>query len=68
MTGPEQVPEAVADRGQIPGGIVGLLVALACVVVFVTGFLVGMPELSYFLAGAVVVGGGIATILHFLHR
>ncbi len=68
MKGPEQDPVAVMDKSPIPGGIVGILVALACVVVFVTGFLVGMPELSYFLAGAVVVGGAVATILHFSHR
>lgn len=68
MRGPEQDPTAVIDKTPIPGGIVGLLVALVCAAVFVTGFIVDMPELSYFLAGAVVVGGGIAAILHFPHR
>ncbi|HKV94285.1 MAG TPA: hypothetical protein VJW20_17180 [Candidatus Angelobacter sp.] len=60
MRGPEQVSEAVAEKAQIPGVVIGLLVALACAAIFVAGFLVGMPELSYFTAGAVIVGGAVA--------
>jgi hypothetical protein len=61
----EQNSEIAVGKAPIPGGIVGAIVAVVCLVIFVTGFLVGMPELSYFLAGAVVCGGVVATILHF---
>jgi hypothetical protein len=68
MRGPEQVSEAVTDKAPIPGVVIGLLVVLACAAIFVTGFLVGMPELSYFTVAAVIVGGAIAVILRFSHR
>jgi hypothetical protein len=64
----EQNSEIAVGKAPIPGGVAGIIAAIICLVVFVTGFLVGMPELSYFLAGAVAAGGAVATILHFSRR
>jgi len=63
----EQNSGIAVGKAPIPGGIVSVA-AIVCLVVFVTGFLVGMPELSYFLVGAVAAGGAVAAILHFLRR
>ncbi|HZI56523.1 MAG TPA: hypothetical protein VFF39_07095 [Verrucomicrobiae bacterium] len=54
--------------GGVAGGVAGGIAAIICLVLFVTGFLVDMPELSYFLVGAVAAGGAVATILHFSRR
>jgi len=64
----EQNSGTAVGKAPIPGGVVGVMAAIVCLVVFVTGFLVGMPELSYFLVGAVATGGAVATILHFSRR
>jgi hypothetical protein len=64
----EQNSGTAVGKAEIPGGVVGVIAAIVCLVVFVTGFLVGMPELSYFLVGAVAAGGVVATILHFSRR
>jgi hypothetical protein len=63
-----QNSEIAVDKALIPGGVAGGIAAIICLVLFVTGFLVGMPELSYFLVGAVAAGGAVATILHFSRR
>lgn len=61
----EQNSGIAVGKAPIPGGIVSVIAAIVCLVIFVTGFLVGMPELSYFLVGAVAAGGAVAAILHF---
>lgn len=68
MDGFGQNSEIAVGKAPIPGGIVGVIAAIVCLVIFVTGFIVGMPELSYFVVGAVAAGGVVATILHFLRR
>ncbi len=61
----EQRSDIAIGKGPIPGGLVTVIAAIVCLVVFVAGFLVGMPELSYFLVGALAAGGVVAVILHF---
>jgi len=43
----EQNSGIAMGKAPISGGIVSAITAIVCLVVFVTGFLVGMPELSY---------------------
>ena len=48
----------------VGGGFAGLVFTIGSAAIF----LIALPSLWYFLAGAVFLGVGIATILRFTHR
>ena len=48
----------------VGGGAAGLLVALASMLVF----LLGVPLIRYLFPAAVLVGSGVALVLHFTHH
>jgi len=51
-------------RIRMDGGFAGLLFTIGTMAVFLTG----LPLLWYPFVGALALGVGIATVLHFLHR
>ena len=62
----EGTPNPQINVSKIPGGagIAGALFALGGMLIF----LIGIPRFRVFLAAAIVVGCGIALILHFIRR
>lgn len=62
----EGIPNPQINVSKIPGGagIAGALFALGSMLIF----LVGIPRFRYFLVAAIIVGGGIALVLHFVRR
>ena len=58
------IPQINISKIAVGGGIAGLLFALSTVVIF----LVGIPMTRYMFPAAVVLGGGIALILHFMRH
>jgi hypothetical protein len=46
------------------GGFAGLVFTLGCMILF----LAGLPVLWYPFVAAIVLGGAIALILHYIHR
>ena len=63
MSNDIQNPQIDISKIVIGGGIGGALVAAATVLII----LLGLPELGYFLGGAIVLGSVIALTLHFAH-
>jgi hypothetical protein len=57
-------PTPNISKFTVGGGVAGLLTT----VIFVVIGLIGLPSTRWFLAGAVVLGGMIALVLHFAHR
>ena len=57
-------PGITINRIRFGGGFAGLLFTLGTMAIFLTG----LPLLWYPFVGAVALGAGIATVLHFLHR
>ena len=62
----DSAPTPQINVSRIPGGsgVAGALFAVISLVIF----LVGIPALRYFLLAAIVLGGGMALVLHFIHR
>jgi hypothetical protein len=56
-------PQINYSKLQIGGNIAGAVFALGAIAIGVTG----IPMVRYILPAAIVVGGGIALILHFAH-
>jgi hypothetical protein len=63
---PDSAPTPQINVSRIPGGsgVAGALFAVISLVIF----LVGIPALRYFLLAAIVLGGGMALVLHLMHR
>ena len=61
MTDETQNPQIDMSRIHIGSGVGGALAASASVLII----LLGLPELWYFLFGALAIGCGVALVLHF---
>jgi hypothetical protein len=59
-----QNPQINISKIPMGSGIGGALAAIASVLII----LLGLPELWYFLPGALAAGCGIALALHFVHH
>ncbi len=55
-------PQINVSKIQSGGGIAGTLFAALSVLIF----LVGIPAMRFFLPAAVVLGGGIAVVIHYI--
>ena len=62
----EGTPSPQINVSKIPGGggIAGALFAVISMVIF----LIGIPALRYMLPAAVVLGSGVALVLHFIRH
>jgi len=62
----EDTPKPQINVSKIPGGtgIAGALFAIGSMLIF----LVGVPRIRIFFVGAVILGAGIALVLHFIRR
>ena len=62
----EGTPNPQINISKIPGGtgIAGALFALGSMLIF----LIGVPRIRYFFIGTIILGGGIALVLRFVHR
>lgn len=60
---PEAAPNPQINVSKIPGGggVAGALFA----VISMTIFLIGIPALRFFLPAAILLGGGVAAVIHF---
>jgi hypothetical protein len=60
------VPRAEIDIARIPadGNIGGMLFAVGSTAIF----LIGIPEIRYIFPAAIVLGCGIALVLHFIRH
>ncbi len=56
-----QNPQINASKIPVSGGIAGAFCAVASMAIF----LIGIPVLRYLFPGAIVLGCGVALILHF---
>lgn len=57
-------PQINASRIPIGGGIAGAFCAAASMVIF----LIGIPVLRYLFPAAVILGCGVAIVLHFMRH
>jgi hypothetical protein len=57
-------PQINVSKIQSGGGIAGTLFAALSVLIF----LIGIPAMRFFLPAAVVLGGGIAVVIHFMRH
>jgi len=57
-------PQINASRIPVGGGLAGAFCAAASMVIF----LIGIPVLRYLFPAAVVLGCGVAIVLHFIHH
>jgi len=64
MSNDTQNPQIDFSKIAIGGGIGGALIAIGSVSII----LLGLPELGYFLGGAIALGCAIAVVLHFAHH
>jgi fatty acid desaturase len=64
MSGGTPTPQINVSK--IPGGagVAGAMVAISSTLIF----LIGIPRLWYFLPPAIVLGGGIALVMHFVRH
>ena len=62
----EDTPSPQINVSKIPGGggVAGTMFAVISTVIF----LIGIPALRYFLPAAIVLGCGVALILHFIRH
>ena len=63
---PDGSPSPQINVSKIPGGggIAGTLFAVISTVIF----LIGIPALRYFLPAAIILGCGVALIIHFIRH
>jgi hypothetical protein len=61
---PDGPPNPQINVSKIPGGggFAGALFAVSSMLIF----LIGIPELRFFLPAAAVLGGGVALVIHFI--
>jgi hypothetical protein len=59
-----QTPQINMSKLAVGGGIAGTIFAVFSTLIF----LIGIPALRYFLLAAVVLGCGVALILHFMRH
>jgi hypothetical protein len=57
-------PQINMSKITVGGGIAGAIFAVGSMVIFLTG----IPVLRYLFPAAVVLGGGLALILHFMRH
>jgi hypothetical protein len=57
-----QTPQINVSKIAAGGGIAGALFAIISMVIF----LIGIPALRYFLLAAIVLGCGVALLIHFI--
>ncbi len=62
----EDTPVPQINVSKIPGGggVAGAMFAVISMLIF----LIGIPMLRYMLPAAIVLGGGVALILHFVRH
>ena len=62
----ESTPLPQINVSKIPGGggIAGALFAVSSMLIF----LIGIPALLYFLPAAIVLGAGVALVIHFIRH
>ena len=62
----EDTPSPQINIAKIPvgGGIAGAIFAVGSMMIF----LIGIPVLRYIFPAAIVLGGGVALILHFIRH
>jgi hypothetical protein len=60
----DDAPNPQINVSKIPGG--GGVAGTMFAVISMTIFLIGIPALRFMFPAAIVLGGGIALILHFL--
>jgi len=60
----EGTPQINVSKIPVGGGIAGALFTVISVLIF----LIGIPALRYFLLAAIVLGCGVAIILHFIRH
>ena len=63
MSNDNQNPQIDFSKIAIGGGIVGALITVGSISII----LLGLPELGYFLCGAIALGGAVALVLHLVH-
>ena len=63
MTDDRPVPQINVSKMPVGGGIAGAIFTLSSMAIF----LIGIPALQYFLPAAILLGGGVALLIHF-HR
>jgi len=64
MTEDVQNPQINSAKIPVGGGIAGAFCALASMLIF----LIGIPMLRYLFPAAVVLGCGVALVLHFIRH
>jgi hypothetical protein len=57
-------PQINLAKIPVGGGIAGAIFALGSILIF----LIGIPALRYFLPAAVVLGFGVALVIHFIRH
>jgi hypothetical protein len=57
-------PQINVSKVQGGGGIAGALFAVSSTLIF----LIGIPALQYFLPAAIVLGGAVALVIHFIRH
>jgi hypothetical protein len=58
------VPQINVSKIPVGGGIAGALFTVGCMLIFLSG----IPALLYFLPAAVVLGCGVALVIHFIRH
>jgi hypothetical protein len=63
MRDDNQKPQINISKIKVGGGIIGAIFTLGCMAIF----LIGLPVLWYTFPAALVLGCGVALVLHFTH-
>ena len=63
---PDPTPTPQINVSKIPGGggVAGALFAVISMLIF----LIGIPALRFFLPAAILLGGAVALVIHFIRR
>lgn len=64
MDQPSPAPQINVSSIRAGGGIAGTIFTLASMLIF----LIGIPALRYFLPAAIVLGLGVALVIHFIRH
>lgn len=58
------IPQINVSKIQGGGGVAGAMFAVISTLIF----LIGIPALRYFLPAAIVLGSGVALVIHFIRH
>jgi hypothetical protein len=64
MTNRDGAPQINVSKMAVSGNLPGLLFAIGTMLIF----FFGIPELRVMLPAMLIVGAGVAVVLHFVHR